>query len=529
MFFYDPMASATQVSDDSVTSESNSETNLSTVPTICTIPTENTNSGTILHYDVNNDGPSRIEVIQNAEEFPVMNRMYEPHMNIEEELLGNENQFNKQIKRKMRKCLPIEMFTKCRPIIDQQAEFLRKNDELKLTYCSCCKERWFETEIKDGTSMCKRCTSSKRSDPHIAEFSAENDCDPFPDGCEYPHHLEKLSVVEELLIARCHVIMSMYRIGGGGTWKYKGQVLNVQQENKELLESILEPGDVLPRQVSTLPILWLRKQQGSGDNGKFKDLQVRRERVRKWLEFLIANNPLYKDFTIDENSLSQLPEDDSVLNMLSVHDEDEFSINGTSSTVGSQEKETQELPVETEISRGPEQGGATGTDSLVEEGYLGPTNLNNEEDQDSRLNNILRTHVEGTKENPIAWPAQTKFLNDYCTPALGCMAFPTLFPYGKGDWFNQERRVEVTLGEYNKHMLKYALKNPKCDDELEPEFLYPFAEHDRWVNWAQNIGERHRLNGQRDVYLQKNPEDANLNETELRKIVGDNGPELKKN
>ena len=52
------MASATQVSDDSVTSESNSETNLPTVPTICTIPTENTNTGTILHYDVNNDWPS---------------------------------------------------------------------------------------------------------------------------------------------------------------------------------------------------------------------------------------------------------------------------------------------------------------------------------------------------------------------------------------------------------------------------------------------------------------------------------------
>ena len=123
--------------------------------------------------------------------------------------------------------------------------------------------------------------------------------------------------------------MSTYRINLGSTWKYKGQVLNVKQENKELLESILEPGDVLPRQVSTLPILWLRKQQGSGDNGKFKDLQVRRERVRKWLEFLIANNPLYKDFTIDENSLSQLPEDNLVLSMLSVHDENEISINST--------------------------------------------------------------------------------------------------------------------------------------------------------------------------------------------------------
>ena len=53
--------------------------------------------------------------------------------------------------------------------------------------------------------------------------------------------------------------------------------------------------------------------------------------------------------------------------------------------------------------------------------------------------------------------------------------------------------------------------NPKCDDELEPEYLYPFADRNRWVNWAQNIGDRHKLNDQQDVYLQENPENANLN------------------
>jgi len=49
----------------------------------------------------------------------------------------------------------------------------------------------------------------------------------------------------------------------------------------------------------------------------------------------------------------------------------------------------------------------------------------------------------------------------------------------KGNWFNQERRVEVSLVEYSKHMLKYAIENTNCHEELEPEYLYPFAEHDR--------------------------------------------------
>ena len=51
------------------------------------------------------------------------------------------------MKRKMQQGGHIEMFTKCRPIIDQQAEFLYKNNSLKLTYCPCCKERWVETEM----------------------------------------------------------------------------------------------------------------------------------------------------------------------------------------------------------------------------------------------------------------------------------------------------------------------------------------------------------------------------------------------
>ena len=60
---------------------------------------------------------------------------------------------------------------------------------------------------------------------------------------------------------------------------------------------------------------------------------------------------------------------------------------------------------------------------MVEESYLGPENLNNEEEEESQINNILYTHVEGTKEKLIPWSAQTIFLNDYCKPALICIAF----------------------------------------------------------------------------------------------------------
>ena len=67
----------------------------------------------------------------------------------------------------------------------------------------------------------------------------------------------------------------------------------------------------------------------------------------------------------------------------------------------------------------------------------------------------------------------------------------------------------LKFAEYNTHMLKYSVKNPNIEnDKLSPDYLYPFAEYDRWVSWVQNIGDRHILNGQRDVYLQKNMEDT---------------------
>jgi hypothetical protein len=101
------------------------------------------------------------------------------------------------------------------------------------------------------------------------------------------------------------------------------------------------------------------------------------------------------------------------------------------------------------------------------------------------------------------------------------MTFPTLFPYGCGDVTNKDRSVTVSMTESNKHLLNYAIY-----DETEGRFVYPFASHPRWLKWAQNTCERHRLNGQKDVYLSKNPEDANLSEAELRRILESVGAEL---
>ena len=92
-----------------------------------------------------------------------MNHMYPIHIHVEEEVLNNNSQFNKQTKRKIQQDGVILIITKCKESINQQVEFLHKNNSLKLTYYPCCKERWFETELEPGTSMCARYDQSKKS------------------------------------------------------------------------------------------------------------------------------------------------------------------------------------------------------------------------------------------------------------------------------------------------------------------------------------------------------------------------------
>ncbi len=178
---------------------------------------------------------------------------------------------------------------------------------------------------------------------------------------------------------------------------------------------------------------------------------------------------------------------------------------------------------------GPMQGGASGMpigEEMYEEEYLAQPLKKNTVERNDIIDTLRQVFsVEFQDKNlspPVAeWPAQGAFVNDYSTTSLQIMIFPTLFPYGCGDVTNKDRSVTVSMTESNKHLLNYAIY-----DESEGRFLYPFASHPRWLKWAQNTCERHRLNGQKDVYLTKNPEDGNLSEAELRRILESGGEEL---
>ena len=75
---------------------------------------------------------------------------------------------------------------------------------------------------------------------------------------------------------------------------------------------------------------------------------------------------------------------------------------------------------------------------------------------------------------------ETEPLNEYQISHLATMAFPTLFPDGKGDPTNLALLRYVPLNENIKHLLKFA-------ENIDGKWEYWFASHPKFAYWAFNI------------------------------------------
>ena len=65
-----------------------------------------------------------------------------------------------------------------------------------------------------------------------------------------------------------------------------------------------------------------------------------------------------------------------------------------------------------------------------------------------------------SRDEPMSWPTvYDRPLNEYETPFLATMAFPTLFPDGKGDPTNQALTRDVSLLDRVRHLITFAEKD----------------------------------------------------------------------
>ena len=335
--------------------------------------------------------------------------------------------------------------------------------------CSVCHELW-PTRVSDKSSvyMCTRCKRDK-GEPKI--YSEDNDMNPG----NIPDCLVGLTQVEEMLIARACPIMCVYRKHGGQRG-YKGHVVNLPQDIKGFLKD-------LPCSIHDLPVLVIRR---CGAEDTHADFRVRRERILVALEWLKANNPCYKDITINHSTLQLLPTN-GIPQLLTVDELDE------------------ELPEENADSSNEEQSSHSSSSFMPL-----PTRQPSEEEA---IRTTLNSHLE--------WPTiANQPINEFHTPYLATLSFPTLFPYGTGDPTFPGRSRPVTLTDGFKHLIKYG--------EITADNVksWRFANHPRFPYWALNMKQRHQLLSQAKIYLQHNPADANLSIEELRTMIGSMSADL---
>ena len=139
------------------------------------------------------------------------------------------------------------------------------------------------------------------------------------------------------------------------------------------------------------------------------------------------NNPAYGDIVIDGSRLQNLPEDGELPNLRTV----EFS-------------ETERVDDQGPAPQQLDAGETNGTDDVTVSGIIFPEpGVNVQAQVEAAINEVVSEASEGEAEGAIRdvqrpvipWPTtDTRPVSEFTTPYFFTMAFPCLFPYGKGDF-----------------------------------------------------------------------------------------------
>jgi hypothetical protein len=90
---------------------------------------------------------------------------------------------------------------------------------------------------------------------------------------------------------------------------FSGNVINVVQDITDLVTQ-------LPRLPADLPVFKVRRKYNREGIDQYKDFQIRRERVLRWLRFLVKWSKAYSNVTIVESNLANLPANGTVASEL---------------------------------------------------------------------------------------------------------------------------------------------------------------------------------------------------------------------
>lgn len=273
-----------------------------------------------------------------------------------------------------------------------------------------------------------KCASCNR---HPFRWTARNNMDPGV----VPPELIGLTPIECMLIARVNPVITIFR-HLGNQHKYRGNVINFPQ-------NIEEYTTVLPHLPADLPYILIFHRSATPADITFT---ARADKVRAALYWLKRNNKWYHDIDINENNLSSLPGDGNITSML------------------------RNITVDDD----------TETDADCDGDYNAfIPNLRNIDSAET-VKTKLHSKYPSMQPNPI---------NEYLKNGYIAQAFPTLFPYGSGDYNDYRIDDKFTLTEYSQFLMRYKDQR--------------FAKDERLKYLLLNTIFRHQLISQANVYIRK--------------------------
>ncbi len=298
--------------------------------------------------------------------------------------------------------------------------FEKEQMAYQIAKCQTCHE--VRLDMKFCKGACKRCHADKHE---TKMFSDENNMNP---GSQ-PVELGSLTMVEEQLICRLAPAMSVHLMKHGG--------MSASGHCVTFTQAVDEPAKIFPRLPKEIHMLKVRRR---GKNNSCKDFQVNRKRVENALNFLKSNSPAYQNITIDQDRLNLLPENGEINLQTTEYHEHE-----TNNDLGpAQNQSTINFDTETtSASSVPLPDDATDIRAEVQK-------IVNEVMGDSG-------EIEGTKKSiTITWPSKGDTpISEYTTKFFFSMAFPSLFPYAKAEFFHSRIRPCELLADWADHLMWY--------------------------------------------------------------------------
>jgi ATP-dependent DNA helicase PIF1 len=303
------------------------------------------------------------------------------------------------------------------------------------------------------------------------------------------HILDGITQMEEMLCSLASPCFLMW-VSKGGQYKSRGNVITFSQDITHLCTT-------LPRLPEQLDVLVVRKP-GAGTPSGYKDFRVRKKKVLELLRYLKKHNTHYANIAIRPADDVDLPADGSVLERLP-HvrcTRGETHADGRDDSSSSSIDSSSFVP-----------------DSLSDEHNTFVPDFHPQTYEVDAIDSAMRElGFTAPSADPLPWPPFGMPLSEYATDGLFTMAFPTLFPLGKAEYFSP-RHKRLELYEWAKHLIRYRDSR--------------FATHPRFRFFALNLIFRHRAMSRGKFLFSRQVGGRNMTVAQLRQsLTGVNGDAL---